>query len=67
MENLKSCSRCCPHTEEIFCVEKEGVRRRYFLDNDSKPVVMDTPIDDCPELAIIDLMERPHGKRSKNL
>lgn len=65
-KEYQNCNRCCPHTGEIFCLEEEGVRKRHYMGDNSEPIIMDTQIDECPELAIIDLMER-HGKSNKTL
>lgn len=58
MERLNSCAKCSPHTEEIFCVENKGIRYKYIIHEDSAPKEMPELIEQCPELAIIEIQER---------
>lgn len=56
-ERLKSCCKCSPTTEEIFCVENKGLRHKYIIHEDSAPTIMDSPIDDCDTLKVIEDLE----------
>jgi hypothetical protein len=60
MERLKTCVKCSPHTEEILCVEQDGVRKKFCWHEDSAPNEMNSTIEECPELAIIEMQERQH-------